>query len=239
MHLWSFFNNSAKRTAAYGKAVMTMKEINLSAKEGKEWQRALKRHAERRGYQWIMQLKGCLMILSIILCQTLHTMKEGGDSLATGLLKQSTNIKFLSTVYMLHAVLPTLAHLSKAFQKGNVSFAAMHITLNGPEVKYSSQLIQDSVKQWKVKPRRKIAKGKEAARPAFSDAAVQADLDPAITPNLEILQQEAELLEKEAQMLEEEAEMWEQEVNSALKILNLPQPDTFSDSSDGDSDDKE
>ncbi|KAK3735531.1 hypothetical protein QZH41_005015 [Actinostola sp. cb2023] len=130
-------------------------------------------------------------------------------------------------------------HRSSGAAREMFLLLATHITLHGPEVKYSSQLIQDSVKQWKVKPRRKIAKGKEAARPAFSDAAVQADLDPAITPNLEILQQEAELLEKEAQMLEEEAEMWEQEVNSALKILNLPQPDTFSDSSDGDSDDKE
>ena len=56
----------------------------------------------------------------------LLTTKEEGDALATGLLNQIGNIKFLSTVYMLHAVLPALAHLPLlAFQEGNVSFAAI------------------------------------------------------------------------------------------------------------------
>ena len=31
---WSFFNNSAKRATAYGKEVMAMKKINLTAKGG-------------------------------------------------------------------------------------------------------------------------------------------------------------------------------------------------------------
>ena len=51
---------------------------------------------------------------------TLRTMKEEDDALATGLLNQIANLNFLSTVYVLHAVLPALAHLSKAFQQGNV-----------------------------------------------------------------------------------------------------------------------
>lgn len=38
---------------------------------------------------------------------------------------------------MLHAVLPALAHLSKAFQEGNVSFAAI-----GPAVKYTADTLQ-------------------------------------------------------------------------------------------------
>ena len=59
-------------------------------------------------------------------------MKEDGDALATGLLKQTGNIKFSSAVYILHAVLPALAHLSKAFQKGNVSFAAI-----APAIQYT------------------------------------------------------------------------------------------------------
>jgi len=42
-----------------------------------------------------------------------------------GLLKKFDNAKFLGTVYMLHAVLPCLASLSKAFQKGNVHFASI------------------------------------------------------------------------------------------------------------------
>lgn len=58
------------------------------------------------------------------LTQTLRVFKETeGDSTATGLLQQTANIKFLSVVYLLHEVLPPLSHLSKAFQRGTVSFS--------------------------------------------------------------------------------------------------------------------
>ena len=71
------------------------------------------------------------------LCETLRIMKKDGDSLATGLLNQIANIKFLSTVYLLHAVLPALAHLSRAFQEDNVSFAAIT-----PAIKYTVDTVQ-------------------------------------------------------------------------------------------------
>ena len=71
------------------------------------------------------------------LCQTLRIMKEDGDSLATGLLNQIANIKFLSTVYLLHVALPALAHLSRAIQEGNVSFAAIT-----PAIKYTVDTLQ-------------------------------------------------------------------------------------------------
>ena len=48
------------------------------------------------------------------LCPTLRVMKEDGNATVTGLLNTIGNIKFLAAVYLLHAVLPTLAHLSKA-----------------------------------------------------------------------------------------------------------------------------
>ena len=63
IQLWSFFDNSAKRTAAYGKAVMAMKKINLTAKGRKKWQSVSKKHAEQDGYQWRKQLMEFLMIL--------------------------------------------------------------------------------------------------------------------------------------------------------------------------------
>ena len=44
---------------------------------------------------------------------------------ATGLLTQVGNIKFLGAAYLLHKTLPELSNLSKAFQKGAVSFAAV------------------------------------------------------------------------------------------------------------------
>ena len=61
--------------------------------------------------------------------QTFRLLSEDEDSVATGLLKQVGNIKFLSAVYLLHQVLPPLAYLSKVCQAGSVSFAA-----NGPRL---------------------------------------------------------------------------------------------------------
>ena len=51
IQLWSFFDNSAKGTAAYGKAVMAMKEITHQQKDGKKWQSVSKKHAEQNGCQ--------------------------------------------------------------------------------------------------------------------------------------------------------------------------------------------
>ena len=92
----------------------------------------------------------------------------------------------------------------------------------------SDQLIKDTVKEcMKIKPRRKIAKGKGAARRAtFSDAAVQADLNPQIAPTLQPTNSEDEV------NTEQEIEVLQEEVNAALKEMNLPQPDSLSDSSD-------
>ena len=112
--------------------------------------------------------------------------------------------------------------------KNDMLGALMHITLNGPEVEESDQLIKATVKEWmKTKPRRKIAKGKAAAgRATFSDAAVQADLVPQISPTLQPTNSEDEV------NTEQELEVLQEEVNAALKEMNLPQPDSFSDSSD-------
>ena len=105
--------------------------------------------------------------------------------------------------------------------------ALLHITLNGPDVMEADQLIKATVKEWmKIKPRRKIAKGKKTT---FSDAAVQADLHT--TPDPQIISLEGgEMEQSEDEMLLEELE-----VNPALKEMKLPQPDAVSDSS-GDSD---
>ena len=137
IQLWSFFDNSAKRTAAYSKAVIAMKEINLTAKGWKKVAKCFKKACRTR---WLSMEKAIDGVFDDFeaLCQTLRTMKEEGDALATGLLNQIANIKFLSTVYMLHAVLPALAHLSKAFQEGNVSFAAIT-----PAIKYTVDTLQD------------------------------------------------------------------------------------------------
>ena len=53
----------------------------------------------------------------------------------------------------------------------------VEVDLNGPDVKEADQLNKATVNEWmKIKPRQKIAKGKEAERVTFSDASVQVDL---------------------------------------------------------------
>lgn len=76
------------------------------------------------------------------LTQTLRLLSEDGDSMATGLLQQVGNIKFLSAVYLLHQVLPLLAHLSKVFQAGSVSFAAI-----GPAINYTLEALENVSKE--------------------------------------------------------------------------------------------
>ena len=76
------------------------------------------------------------------LTQTLRLLSEDGDSMATGLSQQVGNIKFLSAVYLLHQVLPLLAHLSKVFQAGSVSFAAI-----GPAINYTLEALETVSKE--------------------------------------------------------------------------------------------
>ena len=59
------------------------------------------------------------------LTQTLRQLQEENDSAAVGLLEQFAYVKFLGAVYLLNETLPILSHLSKAFQKGAVPFAAI------------------------------------------------------------------------------------------------------------------
>lgn len=73
----------------------------------------------------------------------------------------------------------------------------------------------------KIKPRQKIAKGKEAGRATFSDAAVQADLHTTADTQIIGLEEE-EMEQSEDEMLQEELE-----VNAALNEMNLPQPDAL------------
>lgn len=70
--------------------------------------------------------------------QTLRVFKESGDVTATGLLQQTSNLKFLGTVYLLQEVLPILGHLSKTFQEGEVCLASIT-----PAIEYTTDRLND------------------------------------------------------------------------------------------------
>lgn len=70
--------------------------------------------------------------------QTLRVFKESGDATATGLLQQTSNLKFLGTVYLLQEVLPILGNLSKTFQEGEVCLASI-----APAIEYTTDRLND------------------------------------------------------------------------------------------------
>ena len=136
IQLWSLFHNSSKKTAAYAKAVVNYNQILLSTQGHKKIGKSFKKACRTR---WLSMEKVIDGVYNdfVTLTQTLRLLSEDGDSMATGLLQQVGNIKFLSAVYLLHQVLPPLAHLSKVFQAGSVSFAAI-----GPAINYTLEALK-------------------------------------------------------------------------------------------------
>ena len=125
LQLWKYFDNSAKRTAAYAKAVMNLKKVQVRTKREKKTLRKRSKKACRTRWLSTEQSIDSVFEDYEALLQTLRIFKEDGDATATGLLSEIGNIKFLGAVYLLHKTLPQLSDLSKAFQKGAVSFAAV------------------------------------------------------------------------------------------------------------------
>lgn len=136
IQLWSLFHNSAKKTATYAKAVVNYNQISLSTQGRKKIGKSFKKACRTR---WLSMEKAIDGVYNdfVPLTQTLRLLSEDGDSMATGLLQQVGNIKFLSAVYLLHQVLPPLAHLSKVFQAGSVSFSAI-----GPAINYTLEALK-------------------------------------------------------------------------------------------------
>lgn len=126
---WKFFEYSPKRMAAYVKVQQELHALTLSDKAKKVVSKKLKKATRTR---WL-SLNNCISGLYqdyLALVQTFRSMEK--DPTAYGLQKKIDNVKFLGAVYILHAVLPCLASLSKAFQKGNVHFAAI-----APSISYT------------------------------------------------------------------------------------------------------
>ena len=60
---------------------------------------------------------------------------EPTGSAADGLLKRTKKVKFISTISILHDVLPVLSQLSKRFQRGNVNFSHLLSAIKGTHAK--------------------------------------------------------------------------------------------------------
>ncbi|KAK3745838.1 hypothetical protein QZH41_004302 [Actinostola sp. cb2023] len=126
-----------KKRASYAKAAVAAKSLAISNAGKKIIAKKFKKACRTRWLSTEMAIAGVYEDF-IPLTQTLRVYKEDNDSTAIDLLKQVRNVKFLSTVYLLHEVLPALSHLSKAFQRGTISFSAID-----PAIKYTIDQLRE------------------------------------------------------------------------------------------------
>lgn len=124
IQLWSFFHNSGKRTAAFTKAVIASAELQISHSAKKRVVKRVKKATRTRWLSTESTVDGIFLNFAP-LTQTLQNYSNERDPVAINLITQIKSKKFLGAVYLLHEVLPILSHLSRAFQKGNISFAVI------------------------------------------------------------------------------------------------------------------
>ena len=147
-----FSKTRQNRSAAYAKAAMAAKALEVQNDKSKKIiAKKVKKACRTRWLSTDLAIRGVFEDF-VALTQTLRLYKElENNSTAIGLLNQIGNIKFLSVVYLLHEVLPALSHLSKAFQRGTVSFSAIQ-----PAIDYTiDQLTEIAAEK---KPLRKLQK---------------------------------------------------------------------------------
>lgn len=124
IQLWSLFKNSAKKAAKYSKAILNANEISLTKRRKKKFRKQFHKACRTRWLSTERAIEGVYNDFEA-LTQTLRQLQEENDSAGIGLLKQIANVKFLDAVYLLNETFPILCHLSQAFQKDAVSFAAI------------------------------------------------------------------------------------------------------------------
>lgn len=124
IRLRSFFHNSGKRTAAYTKAVIASAELQISHSAKKRVVKRVKKATRTRWLSTESTVDG-IFLNFVPLIQTLQIYSNDSDPVAINLITEIKSKKFIGAVYLLHEVLPILSHLSRAFQKGNISFVVI------------------------------------------------------------------------------------------------------------------
>ncbi|KAL9977260.1 hypothetical protein ACROYT_G014644 [Oculina patagonica] len=137
--LWQSMENSSKRTKAYMKTQMQLHEFGLNKKMKKKVFKKLKKAYKTRWLSFNNSVSALYEDLPAVLL-TLSSLPEK-DVMACGLLKNIRSGKFIATLYVLNSILPHLAYLSLAFQKGKVNFG---------HIKPALQCIKDALKDLKT-----------------------------------------------------------------------------------------
>ena len=129
------------RSAAYANTVLAVKLLSVSNRGKKKLRKKFQKACRSRWFSTEKAIEGVYEDYEPLL-QTLRVFKEDGDATATGLLQQTSNLKFLGTVYLLREVLPILGHLSKTFQQGEVCLASI-----APAIEYIADRLDEAGQQ--------------------------------------------------------------------------------------------
>lgn len=119
------------------KAVSAIKQFSVRNRGKKKLRKQFQKACRSKWLSMEKAIEGVYEDYEALL-QTLRVFKEDGDAIATGLLQQTSNLRFLGKVYLLQEVLPiqnnVLGHLSKTFQQGEVCLASIAPVIEYPAV---------------------------------------------------------------------------------------------------------
>ncbi|XP_078346379.1 zinc finger protein 862-like [Oculina patagonica] len=118
--LWKFFAKSPKRTAVLVKAQESWRKMNLSEKARSVVAKKVRKACRTRWLSTSNAVDGVYEDF-VPIGQAVNVIDDK-DGMVSYLLSQMKNFKFIGTIYILKAVLPELAALSRVFQRGTVNF---------------------------------------------------------------------------------------------------------------------
>ena len=128
LQLWKFFANSPKRTAVLVKAQESWRKMKLSDKARSAVAKKVQKACRTRWLSTSNAVDGVYEdYVPIIQAINLTNDKDG---FASYLLSKMKSFKFVGAIYILKAVLPELAALSKAFQQGTINIGHIVPAIN-------------------------------------------------------------------------------------------------------------
>ena len=121
--LWKLFEYSNQKMAVFMKTQLNLCNLQLLPNVKSKTAKKIKKACKTRWLSTDSAIKSAVENYPAII-QTLLKLEEKCATSA-GLLRHMNTPKFLSTLYLLHAVLPKLSDVSKAFQRSVVNFSRM------------------------------------------------------------------------------------------------------------------
>ena len=134
LQVWSFFDNSAKKSTAYAKAVLAVKQLSVNNRGKKKLRKRFQKECRST---WLSTEKVIKRVYEDYE-SLLQTLPSFSKKMEMQLLQQTSSLKFLGTVYLLQEVLPILGDLSWTFPQGEVCLASI-----APAIEYTADPLDE------------------------------------------------------------------------------------------------